>query len=333
MELTRWVFTAGTFVTPLAIVTAMGAGAILAPITHYAEAQTQRAIPRLDAGRVFRDCANCPEMIVVPAGSFIMGSPTSESGRHENEGPQRVVVISQSFAVSKFEITKGQYAAFAKETARPALGNCWHWKTVQSKWVNDDPSINWKMPGFEQTDEHPAVCVSWEDSTAFAQWLSRKTGKHYRLLTEAEWEYAARATADTARPWGDDPDVACEHANVADQAFSRVVSFADPKQAVNSHRCDDGNPQTSRVGSYPPNRFGLHDMIGNALEWVDDCLNKSYVGAPRDGIAWTSGDCAQRMMRGGAWDNDARVARSAMRIWDSTTSRSSNVGFRIAQTL
>ena len=154
------------------------------------------------AGTVFRDCANCPEMVAIAPGGFVMGSPASEEGRYDTEGPQRTVTIARAFAAGRMEVTRGQYAAFASETGRPAQGSCYYFSVAQNKFVNDDPAKDWTSPGFAQADDHPVVCVTWDDAQAYTQWLSRKTGKAYRLLTEAEWEYAARAYSSTARPWG-----------------------------------------------------------------------------------------------------------------------------------
>jgi formylglycine-generating enzyme required for sulfatase activity len=235
--------------------------------------------------------------------------------------------------VGKFEVSRGQYAAFARDTGRPALGNCYYYSSSEFKPVNDDAAKNWTNPGFDQDDDHPVVCVTWNDARAYVQWLARKTGKEYRLLTEAEWEYAARAGRTGARPWGEDPNEACTHANVQDQTMARVVPAGQGKIWVNAHRCDDGSAYTSRVGRYRANRFGLHDMIGNAGEWVEDCWNDSYSGAPVDGSAWTSGDCARRVDRGGGWDNNPRDARSADRNRDGAAVRDSNLGFRLARTL
>ena len=285
------------------------------------------------AGTVFRDCADCPEMVVIPPGGFLMGSPASEEGRFDDEGPQRTVTIGHTFAAGKFEVTRNQYAAFATETRRPALPNCWYWSGAQSKYVNDDPSKNWNRPGFAQAGDHPVVCVTWDDAQAYVQWLSRKTGKDYRLLTEAEWEYAARAYSRTARPWGDSANQACAHANVADQALLRAVSPGEGKKWNFIHDCDDGSAYTSAVGRYQANRFGLYDMIGNALEWVEDCWNTSFKGAPEDGSAWTAGECARRVVRGGSWSGNPRLVRSAERGGVGTAGRGGNVGFRLARTL
>lgn len=174
--------------------------------------------------------------------------------------------------------------------------------------------------------------MSWEDAKAFAAWLSRKTGRNYRLLTEAEWEYAARAGSSTARPWGEDPNQACTHANVGDLARSRIVSPGKGKRWARFHDCDDRYGYTAPVESYTANRFGLYDMLGNVWEWTEDCWNESYAGAPPDGSAWLTGDCARRVVRGASWRLNPRSARSANRCRIIAGSRYVNFDFRLART-
>jgi formylglycine-generating enzyme required for sulfatase activity/serine/threonine protein kinase len=242
------------------------------------------------AGKTFRDCADCPEMIVVPSGSFTMGSPSSEAGHFDDESPQHQVTIGYSFAVGKYPVTRDEYARFASETG------------ANSEWQN---------PGFAQTGRDPVVNVNWDDAKAYVAWLTQKTGKRYRLLSEAEYEYADRARTTTAYWWGDSDADLCTYAN------------GDP-----CHK-----KGTVPVGSYPPNAFGLYDMAGNAWEWTEDCWNDSYAGAPDDGTAWTAGACGQRVLRGGSWNVSARDLRSASRLGDSTGYRRSDDGFRVARTL
>lgn len=283
-------------------------------------------------GTAFRDCPECPEMVVIPAGSFVMGSPETETGRDKDETPQHNVAIGYSFAVGRYEVTRAQYAQFLREAGHaPAPGNCWYWDGDEGKAKNDDPSRSWTNPGFPQEDSHPAVCVSWEDAKAYVAWLSRKTGKNYRLLTEAEWEYSARAGSSAARPWGEDRNQACIYANVGDLARTRIVPPGKGRRWAQFHDCDDRYGYTAPVGSYTVNRFGLYDMIGNVWEWTEDCWNESYAGAPADGSAWRTGDCARRVARGGSWYVDPRYARSANRAWDSAGGRV-GIGFRLART-
>jgi len=287
----------------------------------------------LAPGTVFRDCPDCPEMVVVPAGSFVMGSPESEAGRDKDEGPQHTVTIARSFAVGRYEVTRGQFTRFVAVSGYQSQGgNCWYWDGGEGKGKNDDPNRNWRQPGFPQNDEHPVVCVSWTDAKAYADWLTKKTGNSYRLLSEAEWEYAARAGTSTARPWGEEPSLACRYANVGDLARNRVVSPGANKHWALFHDCDDGSAYTASVGSYQGNAFGLYDMIGNVWEWTEDCYNDSYTGAPTDGTAWVSADCARRVDRGASWHLNLRVARSAKRHGGAAGNRYSIVGFRIART-
>ena len=171
------------------------------------------------------------------------------------------------------------------------------------------------------------MCVNWEDAQAYARWLSAETGKTYRLPSEAEWEYAARAGTTTRRHWGDDPDDGCAYANGADRTFEARV---DNWTVMD---CTDGVVWTSPVGAYRPNAFGLHDVLGNVWEWVEDCWHDDYDGAPRDGSSWTTGgDCGRRVARGGSWNNSPRGLRSANRSWSGAERRTSNIGFRVART-
>jgi len=276
-------------------------------------------------GSVFRDCPDCPEMVVIPAGTFTMGSPASEMDRRTDEGPQRQVRV-KSFALGKHEVTRGEWSAFVRESGHKPLGGCFVWNEAKQSGEKSD-TADWRSIGFAQTDRHPVVCVSWDDAKAYSAWLSRKSGKTYRLASEAEWEYAARAGTQTARPWGDDSEAGCHHANGADASFKKKI----PKRPAT--QCDDGHPYTAPVGGFEANRFGLHDLIGNAWEWVEDCWNGSYDGAGSDGWAWLSGDCTRRVMRGGSWSNHPRYLRSAGRATYVTTYRDDDVGFRLARTL
>jgi formylglycine-generating enzyme required for sulfatase activity len=286
-------------------------------------------------GTTIRDCPDCPEMIVLPAGSFVMGSPASEPFHKADEGPQHTVTIPRRFAAGRYEVTRREFAAFVRESGYVSQGgNCGHWDGEEGKLKNDDPKRDWRNPGFSQGDDHPVVCVSWYDAKAYAAWLAKKTGKAYRLLTEAEWEYAARAGAAWARPWGEDPDQACRYANVRDRTFVRVVLPGKGKKwNDNYHRCDDGYVYTAPVGSYQPNKFGLYDMIGNVWEWVEDWSNGSYVGAPSDGKPWLRGDTARRVDRGGGWSHGPGVTRSANRSRFTYGDRLNYTGFRLARTL
>ncbi len=275
-------------------------------------------------GETFKDCADCPEMVVVPAGSFMMGSPESEEGRDNDEGPRHRVTIPASFAVGKFEVTRRQFARFIAASGHRVLSGC---HVFDGAAWSMDSGKGWRDPGFAQGDDHPVVCVSWEDAQAYVRWLSGQTGQVYRLLTEAEWEYIARAGTRTYRYWGDDRthSEVCRFANGAD----RSSSFEWRNMS-----CSDGvGAGTSSVGRFKANDFGLFDTIGNVWEWVEDCWNDSYAGAPADGRAWKSGNCSRRVVRGGSWDNNPRTLRAAYRSRGRAERRSNNIGFRVVRTL
>ena len=268
-------------------------------------------VKKFPAGTILRDCDTCPELVVVPPGSFTMGSPASEEGRHTDEGPRHRVTIEQPFAVGKYEVTRGEYAQFVLDTEHSTTPSCRIYED-EGEW-NERSGHDWQNPGYRQTERDPVVCVSWEDAQEYVLWLSKKTGKAYRLLSEAEWEYVARAGTTTRYTWGDEIGQNRAH---CDGCGSRWDS-----------------KRTSPVGSFVPNGFGLHDMHGNVWEWVADCWNRSYEGAPSDGSAWESVACKLRVVRGGSWDSSPALLRSADRFGLASDSRYSIDGFRVACTL
>ena len=278
----------------------------------------------------FRDCADCPEMVAIPAGRFLMGTAPGEEERealaaafrHRSE-PQRTVTVP-AFAAGRFEVTRGQYRAFAAATGR-ATDGCFVWVGAG---FEKDPTKDWRNPGYPQDDTHPVVCVSWDDATAYAAWLARRTGKAYRLLTEAEWEYAARAGTTTSRHWGD-AGPSCRHANGADLTTAAQVPGAADWPAAD---CSDRHAYTAPVGSYPANAFGLHDMLGNVWEWTQDCWYANHEGAPSDGSARATGDCSHRAVRGGSWEDAPLGLRAAYRVGSPTVIRVWIRGFRVART-
>jgi formylglycine-generating enzyme required for sulfatase activity len=269
-----------------------------------------------DAGTVLRDTPWCPELVVIPRGEFMMGSTEPErrwaiehgSQREwvDWEKPQHRVALPEPFAVGKHPVTRGQFASFVEATAHDMSGGCWIWT---GRKFEKSSTADWCAPGFAQTDHHPVVGVSWDDAKAYVEWLGTETGQPYRLLSEAEWEYACRAGTTTRYSWGDE--------------------LATPEQA-NFGQKKGG---TTAVGTYPPNPFGLHDMHGNVWEWVEDCWNESYAGAPKDGSAWTSGDCSRRVLGGGSWDDLPWFLRSASRDRNYSVDRVNVTGFRVARTL
>ena len=301
--------------------------------------EIQRSVEELESllrkwpvGKEFRDCEACPEMVVVPAGSYMMGSPASEEGRDDDEGPVHRVTIGQPFAVGVYEVTRGEFGRFVEETGYSTGDTCW---TYESDGFFGDPEWKdrsgrgWKNPGFEheQGETEPVVCVNWEDAQAYVRWLLEQTGEAYRFLSEAEWEYLARAGTTTARYWGESEAGQCRYANGADQT---AKSHHDGWTVV---ACADGDYRTAPVGRYEANAFGLYDVLGNVWEWTADCWNKSYVGAPSNGGVWEGGDCSRRVVRGGSWFNEPRNLRSAYRDGNSAGDRGSSVGFRLARTL
>jgi formylglycine-generating enzyme required for sulfatase activity len=239
----------------------------------------------------FKECTDCPEMIVVPAGSFMMGAPETEKDRHEDEGPQHGVTIAKPFAVSKFELT------FAEWDTCVARGDC----------VPHLSDSGWGR------GRQPAINVSWYDAQSYVAWLSRITGKEYRLLSEAEYEYAARAGTQTVYPWGDDIGNGNAYCTGCDTQWE--------------------GPRTAPVGSFAANGFGLYDMVGNVWEWTQDCYHNSYNGAPVDGTAWTFDNCLLRVVRGGSWVLGPRGLHAAQRDGDPIDERNIGLGFRVGRTL
>jgi formylglycine-generating enzyme required for sulfatase activity len=282
----------------------------------------------------FRDCDVCPEMVVVPAGSFMMGSSPAEiaalakqygtaflEDEASKEGPQRKVTIARPFAVGKFEVT------FAEWDACVAAGGCKH-------RPGDTPSEFDKIStmGLDRA-KRPVVNVSWHDITKeYLPWLSRKTGKNYRLLTEAEWEYAARAGSTTRFHFGNDERDLCTYGNVADLTWrEKNADLGLPMKTWTIANCRDGHAFAAPVGSFKANGFGLYDMYGNVWELVQDCA-RPYAGAPVDGSASPDVSGCARVARGGSWVNDPRHTRSAS--WAATPpAYRSFGGFRLARTL
>ncbi len=272
-----------------------------------------------------------PEMVRIPSGKFRMGSPETEEGRASDEGPQHEVAISRPFALSRHEITVGKFRQFVEDvgyrtTAEQSGKGCYVWN-ADKKEFEQLPERNWKNPGFKQNDSHPAVCVSWDDVQAYISWLSDRSGKRYRLPTEAEWEYAVRAGTTTARffPHGQQ----CQYANGLGQEVKAIAG---------SHlvlaECTDDYVYTAPVGRFKSNQYGLSDMLGNVNEWTQDCGHDNYNNAPGDGSVWLDkggGDCSRRVVRGGSWFDVPQVLRSADRNRDVTYSVNSLLGFRVAR--
>lgn len=287
-------------------------------------------------GSIFRDCSDCPEMVVIPSGRFLMGSPTSERERMdreagpagsishviEDETPQRPLAIN-TFAASRFEVTVAQYAAFVGDTNYPAGPNCISDQDGDRRWEFSGVGT-WLMPGFHQSPDDPVVCVSWNDAQQYVAWLSQRTGRRYRLLTEAEWEYAARSGSTTPYPWGEHYDDACVHANVPD-ATAHERYRERRRHSGFAFSCDDRVMYTAPVGTFAANSFGLFDMIGNAGEWVEDCFDRDSPSSAGPGV------CEWRGTRGGGWSTvNPQMVRPAYRgKWEANT-RWDALGFRVA---
>ncbi|MDE2472566.1 MAG: formylglycine-generating enzyme family protein [Bradyrhizobium sp.] len=269
-------------------------------------------------------------MVVIPAGDFLMGSSDEETERDveavvpqrernyarawmASEHPAHPVSIQRSFALSKYRVTRGEFAAFVRDTGYSAEGGGTYW--VDHTYPVH-PEGNWQHPGFTQTDRDPVVCVSWLDAKAYIAWLNNVSAdRHgtYRLPSEAEWEYATRAGTRTARWWGD------------------PIGSGNTDCDGCGSRWDRQQPASG--GSFQTNAFGVSDVLGSAWEWMEDCWNKTYAGAPQDGSAWTTGDCQDRVMRGGGWANRPWILRSANRSSEEPGGRRNYRGFRVAKTL
>jgi len=274
--------------------------ALLLPIAAHADS----AEP--EPGSVFKDCNDCPELVVLPAGTFTMGTPDDELGRQDDEGPLHEVTFKKPFAISRFQVLQGEWNVWLKDTG----------------YVMPDGD---KRPGRECiagkpryaiTDRQPAVCMDYKEAQAYVAWLSKKTGKAYHMVSESEREYAARAGSAGPFPFPMDE--------------GKEYSIA---KHANTYGPQDGFTYTSPAGSYPANAFGVYDMHGNVYEWVADCRNNSYVGAPTDGSAWLTGNCDIQRIRGNDWTEAPIFSRSGNRNTMWPTSRGDWLGFRVAREL
>ena len=294
--------------------------------------------PSRSAPETFQDCPDCPRMIALPDGSSVIGSPADEPERHQTEPLQHTERIA-AFAVSETEVTRGQFAAFVADTKREMPVGCYTHGDGMDTTSDLDAAASWRAPRFEQSDDHPVVCVTWEDASDYAAWLSRKTGQTYRLPSDAEWEYAARAGTTSAYFWGADADRGCDWMNGGDPSLSRALPLwpravaRDKAAGVPGARmleCDDGSAFTSAARHYKPNAFGIYDVAGNVWEWVDAC--REYAPSTDGGTAGSSSDrCSLRGVRGGSWDDWPLELRSADRHKTAPDTRRNDVGFRIAR--
>ena len=258
-------------------------------LVRHAFAAVLLAVLACSPDDTFRDCPSCPEMVVIPAGEFLMGSPSGEKDRDSDEGPQHRVTIDQTFAVGRYEVTFTEWGACV------SAGGCGH-RPEDEGWGRRN---------------RPVINVSWDDAQESVAWLSRETGQHYRLLTEAEWEYVGRAGTRTRYWWGN--DIGLGKAN-CDGCGSRWDI-----------------DRTAPVGSFAANPFGLYDVHGNVYEWVEDCYHDSYSGAPSHAVAWSGSSGCSRVMRGGSLINFPRGLRSANRIGIASGGRIIVMGFRVSR--
>ncbi len=282
-------------------------------------------------GTVLKDCETCPELVVIPPGSFTQGFDGGEPERYEGKPHQ--VNIGYSFAVGKTEVTTGQFREFVDATGHKTNDTCniWDGKTALAT-----PDTGWRNPGYGRpaADNEPLACASWVDAKAYIDWLSKKTGKKYRLLTESEWEYTARAGSTTYYTWGEDMNGGCEIANIGDQSVKDLPPPFTPRPFTPA-TCNDGYPFIAPAGALKANAFGVHDMIGSVWEWVEDCYVFPYPeNTPTDGKAYLGPQgCDRRVSKGGSWGSAPERQRPTFRGRDPETLVSQVFGFRIARDL
>jgi formylglycine-generating enzyme required for sulfatase activity len=270
----------------------------------------------MPVGQPFKDCSECPEMVIAPAGNFAMGASRIEQVAVESQREAEVpVTIPFAFAVGRFPVTVAEYAAFVAATGHNADDDCF---IFDGRWRRH-AGASWRSPGYPQTDRHPAVCVSWEDAKTYVAWLASHTGRNYRLLSESEREYVTRAGSTTPYWWG--ATIATTDAN-----YDGTIVYAGG--ARGEHRGG-----TVPVESFRPNPWGVYGVHGNIWEWVEDCWNDSNVGNPGDGSPRSTGDCSLRVHRGASWNNGPHTLRAARRERNPAGYRSGSIGFRVALTL
>jgi formylglycine-generating enzyme required for sulfatase activity len=277
---------------------------------------------------IFRDCPSCPEMVALPAGHFMMGSPADDPIRSRVEGLPRRIEIPKPFAIGRFEVTISQYEMFVTETGLDVGNTC----RIINKYNGEnntvgltDPITSFRKPSYEATADHPVGCISLHQAQAFVGWLRRRTGKLYRLPNEAEWEYAARAGSTTVYSFGDDITQLCDYGRFADLGTPFPWKNACRMEAVYG---------PLKAGSLRPNPWGLFDMHGNVWEWAEDCWTANPAELPTDGSALVRPEgCEMGVLRGGSWASGSTRLRSAMRLPLPSSSQHENMGFRVALTL
>ena len=284
-----------------------------------------------------RDGPDYPEMVLIPSGDFMMGAPEEESRREGTDDidggarPVHQVTVPQPFWMGRYPVTRGEFAAFIAGSGYQMPDGAYTYeRDANGKWGYEHrANRNWRNPGFEQTNRDPVVCVSHTDALAYIDWLNRRTGGGYRLPSEAEWEYAARAGTTTARYWGNGMEQAHLYANMADQSLRKHLGAA--AEGTRYTTGYDGFVFTSPVGSFRANKFGLHDVLGNVWEWCADPWHATYDGAPPEASVWLRGGAADRVIRGGSWFDVARGVRAAFRLGFDPAFRDDSLGFRCAR--
>jgi formylglycine-generating enzyme required for sulfatase activity len=277
-------------------------------------------------GKAFVSKTSGMRLVLIPAGTFSMGSPESEKDRSPDE-VRHEVTISKPFYLGVYTITRGQFRQFVNDTGYKTEAEAdgkggFGWNAAMRD-LKYDAKYSWRDPGFEQTDEHPVVIVSWKDAVKYAEWLGSKDGQTYRLPTEAEWEYACRAGSTTKFYFGDDDEELVHYGNLAD------ASFRQASGKTYGTKEDDGFAFTAPVGRFQPNGFGLYDMYGNACQWCADWYGEYPHGAVTDPVGPASGQ--SRVFRSGGWRSVAAYCRSALRHWIPPQTRFSYLGFRLVR--
>jgi formylglycine-generating enzyme required for sulfatase activity len=275
--------------------------------------QTSDIVQPLELGK---DCPHCPELVGLPTGLALLGSLPDEKGREPDEGPVQKVQV-KAFAIAKYEVTKAQWRVFVQQSGHPTSSECLAWA---GDGFDKPPQLSWQETGFMQTENHPVVCVSWQDAKAYAQWLSKAASKPYRLPTEMEWEYAAKAGQGLVPfPWPNN-ESPCNRANFADKS----LEILHPQWRLAN--CSDGFEFTAPVGSLAANPWGVFDMQGNAMEWVSSC----YATAIQT-QAEKNSECAKRVIKGGGWDMPEKFLRNAYRGSARERIRTTGIGFRVVR--
>jgi formylglycine-generating enzyme required for sulfatase activity len=272
---------------------------------------------RPGSAQSFKDCPECPEMVVVPPGRFTMGAPPDEERHHGTEREDQVpVALAKPLAVGRFSVTRGEFAAFIAATNYRTEGGCF---VLKGSTYKRDAERSWRSPGFVQDDKHPVVCVSWSDAKSYLGWLSSSSGKIYRLLSESEREYVARAGSTTPFWWG--------------ATISTAQANYDGNITYGAGAKGEWRKSTVSVESFSANPWGLYNVHGNVWDWTEDCWSQQNAGNPGDGSPRVTGDCSLRVMRGGSWNNYPHTTRAARRNMNPPDNREDCVGFRVARSL